>query len=339
MDVLHHHDRVVDEDADREDEGEEGHAVQREPPGPRGEERRGQREDDGAADDRRFAPTERDEHQCDDGEGCEDQLLDELTRLVLRGSAVVAGHRDLHVPGYHGVAKVFDALERRARHVDGILPGLLRDRDGDRRMFPGGLAIPARDPVPDVAAGRRRSLAHRGDIGHEDRPALVHAHEQALHLPGVAQEAARLDGDRPIAGQQFASRQGDIGRHEGLAHIGHGDPQGGHPGRIDLHHDRPARPAHHRHVASAGNALEVRLDAVRDPLQIIGRTGAILGEQGQREDGDIVDSLRPDQGREHAETGRQPVRMGGERVVEAIFFFLCLVDHRDLHGDERQARA
>jgi hypothetical protein len=40
MDVLDHHDRIVDQDADREDQREERHAIEREPPGPRGEQRR-----------------------------------------------------------------------------------------------------------------------------------------------------------------------------------------------------------------------------------------------------------------------------------------------------------
>ena len=54
VDVLDHHDRVVDQDPDREDEREERHAVQREAPRPRREERCGEREEHGDADDHRF---------------------------------------------------------------------------------------------------------------------------------------------------------------------------------------------------------------------------------------------------------------------------------------------
>ena len=45
VDVLDDDDRVVDQDADREDQREQRDAVQREAPGPRGEQRRGKRQD------------------------------------------------------------------------------------------------------------------------------------------------------------------------------------------------------------------------------------------------------------------------------------------------------
>ena len=61
VDVLDHDDGVVDQDADREDQREQRHAVQREAPGPRGEQRRGEGQRDGNADDQRFAPAERKE--------------------------------------------------------------------------------------------------------------------------------------------------------------------------------------------------------------------------------------------------------------------------------------
>ena len=59
VDVLHHHDGVVHQDADGEDQREQRHAVQREAPGPGGEQRRREREQHRDADDQRLAPAER----------------------------------------------------------------------------------------------------------------------------------------------------------------------------------------------------------------------------------------------------------------------------------------
>ena len=59
VNVLHDHDRVVDQDADRENQGEQRHPVDREAPGPGREQRGRQRDDDGGADDDGLAPPER----------------------------------------------------------------------------------------------------------------------------------------------------------------------------------------------------------------------------------------------------------------------------------------
>ncbi len=78
MNVLDDDDRVVDEDADREDQREQRHAVDRESPGPGREQRRGERDDDGGADDDRFAPAQCEPGQQDDRQCREREFLNEL---------------------------------------------------------------------------------------------------------------------------------------------------------------------------------------------------------------------------------------------------------------------
>ena len=68
VDVLDDDDRVVDQDADREYKREQRHAVQREPPGPRREQCRRERQDHRGADDHRLAPAQRREHERHDRE-------------------------------------------------------------------------------------------------------------------------------------------------------------------------------------------------------------------------------------------------------------------------------
>ena len=67
VDVLDDDDRVVHQDPDREDQREERHAVDRESPGPGGEQRRRERDDHGRADDHGLAPADREPHQQHDG--------------------------------------------------------------------------------------------------------------------------------------------------------------------------------------------------------------------------------------------------------------------------------
>ena len=70
-DVLDDDDRVVHEDADREDQREEGDAVERVAEEPEDEERERERHRHGEQHDARLAPAERQRHQQRDGEGRE----------------------------------------------------------------------------------------------------------------------------------------------------------------------------------------------------------------------------------------------------------------------------
>jgi hypothetical protein len=83
VDVLHHHDGVVDQDADGEDQREQRHAVEREAPGPAGEQRGRERQDHRAADDHRLAPAQRENTSSHHRRGGEGQLLDQLVGLVV----------------------------------------------------------------------------------------------------------------------------------------------------------------------------------------------------------------------------------------------------------------
>ena len=76
------------------------HPVEREAPGPGREQGRRQRQRDGDADDDRPAPAEREEDQQDDeGGGKEDQLADQLLRLLGCGLASCASPSIRRHPG------------------------------------------------------------------------------------------------------------------------------------------------------------------------------------------------------------------------------------------------
>ena len=94
-DVLDHDDRVVDEDADREDEREQADAIDRVAHQPGGEEREQDRRRDDDEHDEPFAPADGERDQDDDGQRRQAKMKEELVRLLGRGRAVVARDADL----------------------------------------------------------------------------------------------------------------------------------------------------------------------------------------------------------------------------------------------------
>ena len=130
VDVLHHHDGVVHQDANREDERKQRHAVEREAPGPTGKQGGGEGEDDGAAHNHRFAAPQRQAHQQDDRAGGKGQLLNQLVGFVGGGLAIVARDRHLHTVGDEGVAQGVHTGTHRTRHIDRVFTGLFGDAQG-----------------------------------------------------------------------------------------------------------------------------------------------------------------------------------------------------------------
>ena len=125
VNVLHHDNGIVHENADGENEREQRHTVQRESPRPGSEQCSGERYDDRRTHHQRFTSPHRQHHQQDYAGGGEEQLLNELLGFVVRGNAVVAGHCHLHVIGDDGAAQGVDAPHDTRGDIDGVLAGLL----------------------------------------------------------------------------------------------------------------------------------------------------------------------------------------------------------------------
>jgi hypothetical protein len=96
MDVFDDDNGVIDQDTNRENQCKQRNPVQRKAPGPGGEQRGRQRQGHGNTDDHRLAPAERKENQQHDEGGGEDQLADQLLRLLGRCFAVIARYRDFN---------------------------------------------------------------------------------------------------------------------------------------------------------------------------------------------------------------------------------------------------
>ena len=132
-DVLDDDDRVVDENADREDQREQADPIDRVAHQPRREQRQ---QDRGGNDDEHhhaFAPADGEGDENDDRQGRQAEVEQQLVGLFGRGRAVVARHRDVD-PRRHDPP--FDDLQT-AQHVvgdrDRVGALALGDGDGERR--------------------------------------------------------------------------------------------------------------------------------------------------------------------------------------------------------------
>ena len=95
VDVLDHHDGVVDQDADGEDQGEQRDPIQGVAEQVGGRQGQGQGRGHRDQHDDRFAPSQGQGHQDDHGEGGDPQMLHQLGGLLVGGEAVVPGLGDL----------------------------------------------------------------------------------------------------------------------------------------------------------------------------------------------------------------------------------------------------
>jgi hypothetical protein len=168
MDVFDDDNGVIDQDANRENQRKQRNAVQREAPGPGGEQRGRQRQGHGDTDDHRLAPAERKENQQHDEGGGEDQLADQLLRLLGRRFAVIARYRDFNAFRNHGVFQVIYPVDRSIGHIGRIDAGLLRNLQRHRRKLavlaakPGvglGLVGPSSTVATSLRKTGLRSLA------------------------------------------------------------------------------------------------------------------------------------------------------------------------------------
>ena len=96
-DVFHHHDRVIDQDADGEDEREERDAIERESEQVKNEQGERERGGDGERDDGRFAPAEREPDEKRHADNGEAHVKQEFVRFFRRRLAVVARDRNFDI--------------------------------------------------------------------------------------------------------------------------------------------------------------------------------------------------------------------------------------------------
>ena len=274
MDVLNDDDCIVDQDADRKDQREQRDPVDGEAPGPRGEQRGGQGDDDRGADDDRLAPAHRQQDQNHDRCGREQQLLDELLGLVVRRDPVIARHRDLDSRRNRDALQLLDAADDGGGHVDGVGAGLLRDgeRHGGRlthrRDAP--LRIRGAGAEPGVAGRRARRIGDRRDIIQIDRLAVAGGHDEAPHIVAVGEELPGLHRHHPTAVEYPVCLAHEVRRLQRGGKVGDGEAGGGEPPGVQFDADHGFAIADRVDVARAGNPFELAHRGACDLAELMG---------------------------------------------------------------------
>ena len=319
MDVLDDHDGVVDEDPDREDEREKGDPVEREAPGPGGEQRDCERHDHRCTDHHRLTPSEREQREYDHGQGGENELLDEGLRLVFSGGAVVPGHRRVDAVWKVDPPHLLEAANDGLRDLHCVFARFLFHRDRDGRVLHGtGRWRRGRTLAVDHVVLRLcRAFAHLRDVAKKHRRAVVNSDDQVGNLLRRDQEGAGLHQDLAIVVHHLAGVGGGVGSRQRPAQVPQGQTHGGEPSGIELDADHPLRAAERLDPAGPGHPLKLGLHRVRDAQQVQSSDVRILAPERARDDRHVVDPPGLDQRRANADVRRQPVRVRVERVVEA----------------------
>ncbi len=309
MDVLDHHDRVIDQDADREDQSEQRHPIDGESHRPGCKQGQGQGQHHRTADHHGLAATQccqdQQHHRC----GGEDQLLDQGGGLVVGGLAVVARYRDFDALGDQRALQRLDAGQYGARDVGCVAAGFLGHGHGHRRRD--AIARPARlsvgHPVPDVAARQIGPALDVRHIAEKHRLAVVQADGQIGDLTGIGQKGAGGPLSGAIGRDPLAGFDHQIGRTQRLGDRLHGQSVGGQPGGIQGNQHGPVGRSDRVDVAGAGDALELGFQRMRHLRQLGGATCGVIGPQGQCQHRHIIDAHRGHQRLAHTQARRHPI--------------------------------
>jgi len=320
VDVLDDDDRVVDEDADGEDEGKEGHAVERvaiEVIDEQGERERHRHRD---THDSGLAGTQGQRDQDDDGDRGDEHVIEQLVGLLFRRLPVVSGHGDVDVRGDEAASERVDLGQGLADDDAGI--GALFLGDGNRHglVLPGGAPrdAPARargaEAHEDVVARFLGAVPEGRDIPQVDGPAVVRGHDHAGRVVDASQQASRVDEGLAVARGVAAGGQGDVGLAQGVHDLEGRDVVCLEPGRIEDHPGLAALAPDDGEFGHVLVLLDLRAELQGHPPELVARDAGALAPEGEREDGHVVDGA----GLDHrlGDAGRDPVVVGHELVVE-----------------------
>ncbi len=272
LDVLDHHDGVVDDDTDRESQAEEREQIDREAECPEAQ----KRADDGHGhreqrDQRRTPVLQKDEDDDRDERHRDQQRVDHLVNR--RGDEGSRVEPDLVMHACRErLLQLRHPLDVRVAHCERV--GARAEVHDDRR-----------DRLPVVHADEAvvaRAEAHGAHIGNAQHGAVgARADDDVSEFLRRAQPPHRRDGERELRARWRGltpDRAGRIGVvllvHRGV-HVGHRDAELRHLLGIELDVHREIQIAERRRVADAGNALdlilEIDLRVVAEELALVTR--------------------------------------------------------------------
>ena len=340
MDVFHHDDRVVDQNADRKNQREQRHAVQRKPIRPRSKQGRGECQQHRTANDQGFALAQRKQHQQHHRRGREQQFLDQLFGLVIRSGTVIAADGRDHALGDHAAFQRRDAGDHLVGNIDRIFARLLGDRQGHRRVgLAAGLFVRPADTraKPHVLSRLIGTGDHAGDVADENRLAVRHADNQLPDIRCARQKRTGFYQQFAVVGGQRAGRLRGIGQLQHIANVLRANAKRGHTLRIHHHAHHIRRAADGRDFARARDALQFDFCGVRDLCEFKAAARGVGSPQRDGNDRHVVDAQRFDDGFAHAQLGRNPVPVRLDGVVQTHQRLGAVLPDLELHRQHRHA--
>jgi hypothetical protein len=211
----------------------------------------------------RLAPAEREPDEQGDAERGDEEMAQQLHRLLVGRLPIVAGDGEPEVAGHQVPAQLIHLLEHPLGQRGGVDAGPLGDGQGDGRLRPCGLAR----QVGDVPRRLPRPVVHLGNLAQPDASSIRHRHEHLLHVLATLQEAARPELDMTVRVQHRASGQHRIGGFERLKQLDRREPVRGEPGRIGDHLHGARRAADQVDLRHVRNALELTPQLASELMQ------------------------------------------------------------------------
>ena len=183
VNVFHHHNGIVDQNANGKNQGKQANAVEREAPGPAGKQGGGQSQNDCTAHNDGFAFAQCQTHQQNDRGGGKGQLLNQLVGFFCSGFAVVACDGGFNALGQYGVSHLLNTRTSRARHIDSVLARLLGHRHRDSGVHLAlQVGLGSARHVAHILLGLLCTLFNLRHFFQVDGLACVHAHHHIGHV-------------------------------------------------------------------------------------------------------------------------------------------------------------
>ncbi len=190
-DVFHHHNRVVHQNADGEDQREQRDPVERVAVEIEHRERQRQRHRNRGEDDQRFAQAQRDRDQHAHRDHRDQHVTQQFVRFFLGRVAVVPRDGHLDVRRNHGAAQRLQAVQHVFGHGHGVGALAFRNRHGHRRIK----SLPVREA--HILRRLFAAVGHFGDVAHEDRLAVGNTQPPRCEHRRRCAEIARSPEDTP----------------------------------------------------------------------------------------------------------------------------------------------
>ena len=306
-DVLDDDDRVVHQDADREDEREERDPVEGVAVEVEDEQRERERRRDGEEHDRRLAPAEEQQDEQGHPEHGDAHVQEQFVALLGGRVSVVARDRHADLGRDDPSAEGLEAGARLPDDFDGVGARTLGEGERDRG-FERALLVGMEDVVARVVGLR----AHRRHVAEAHGLSAFEPDDEVAEILFPREGPADLEVDLFAAEGAGAELTRLIGLLDRADDLRRRHAVGREPLRIEPDAHRQAAPADDRRLRGGGKGLEGFLRLRRDTTQL--QMAEFRAMERDREDGDVVD--RPGAHGGRGGPGRQDVAAGRELGVD-----------------------